>query len=233
MLPSPRQGDATDASTQAALSRILEGTAGEIGEGFFRALVQTLASALGTRGAWVTEFDPEQRRLRALAFWLGGQWIEDWEQAVDGTPCQVVVENRRLVHFPDRILELYPDEPGLRGAGAVSYMGVPLSDLDGSVLGHLAVMDVQPMPDRSDPLARCSRSSPGAPQPSSAGSAPSARSGARGPARRSHRERHGRHRPARWRASRDANESGGGAHLRDPGASTRRGMPLDALMQPG
>jgi PAS domain S-box-containing protein len=152
MLPSSRQGDATDAPTQAALSRILEGTASEIGEGFFRALVQALVGALGTRGAWVTEFDPEQRRLRALAFWLGGQWIENWEQSVDGTPCQVVVENRRLVHFPDRILELYPNDPGLRGAGAVSYMGVPLSDVDGSVLGHLAVLDVQPMPD--DPIRR-------------------------------------------------------------------------------
>jgi PAS domain S-box-containing protein len=152
MLPSSGQGQATDASTQAALTRILEGTSGEIGEGFFRALVQVLAGALGTRGAWVTEFDPERRRLRALAFWLGGQWLEDWEAAVDGTPCQVVVETRKLVHYPDRVVDLYPHDPSLRGANAVSYMGVPLLDLDGSVLGHLAVVDVQPMPD--DPIRR-------------------------------------------------------------------------------
>ena len=62
------------------------------------------------------------------------------------------MENRRLVHYPDRILELYPNDPDLRGAGAVSYMGVPLSDVDGSVLGHLAVLDVRPMPD--DPIRR-------------------------------------------------------------------------------
>ena len=152
MLPSSGQDQATDASTQAALSRILEGTASEIGEGFFRALVENLAGALGTRGAWVTEFDPERRRLRALAFWNGGKWIEDWEAAVDGTPCQVVVETRRLVHYPDRVVDLYPHDPSLRGANAVSYMGVPLVDLDGSVLGHLAVLDVQPMPD--DPIRR-------------------------------------------------------------------------------
>ncbi len=150
MVPPP--GQATDASTQAALSRILEGTASEIGEGFFRALVENLAGALGTRGAWVTEFDPVRRRLRALAFWLGGQWIEGWEASVDGTPCQVVVDNRRLVHYPDRIIDLYPHDPQLRGAGAVSYMGVPLMDLDGSVLGHLAVLDVEEMPD--DPIRR-------------------------------------------------------------------------------
>jgi len=138
--------------SSTALSRILEGTASEIGERFFRALVENLARGLGTRGAWVTEYDPQRRVLRALAFWHGGQWIEDWEQSVDGTPCQVVVDNRQLVHYPERILDLYPNDPQLRGAGAVSYMGVPLMDLDGSVLGHLAVLDVVPMPD--DPTRR-------------------------------------------------------------------------------
>ena len=139
MLPSSGNHQPPDSSTQVALARILEGTTGEIGERFFRALVENLARALGTRGAWVTEFDPQSRRLKALAFWHGGQWIEDWEQSVDGTPCQVVVDNRQLVHYAERVVDLYPNDPGLRGSGAVSYMGVPLMDLDGSVLGHPAV----------------------------------------------------------------------------------------------
>ncbi|HZX43525.1 MAG TPA: GAF domain-containing protein, partial [Myxococcaceae bacterium] len=136
-----------DASVQAALQAIFQGTASQTGEGFFKALVENLARALGTRGAWITEFDPRTRRLKALAFWMGGEWIEGFEQPVDGTPCEVVIENRRLVHYPDRILELYPDEPNARAMGAVSYMGVPLQDLDGSVLGHLAIMDVNAMPE--------------------------------------------------------------------------------------
>src|SRR2546429_115718 len=119
-------GQPPDASAQAALRLVLEGTASEIGEGFFRALVVNLARALGTRGAWVTEFDPRARRLRALAFWMNGEWVDGFEQAVDGTPCQVVIENRRLVHYPERVLDLYPDEPNIRKMGAVSYMGVPL-----------------------------------------------------------------------------------------------------------
>ena len=143
VLPS---GQLPDPSAQAAL-RVLEGTASEIGEGFFRALVENLARVLGTRGAWVTEFDPRSRRLRALAFKMGEEWVEGFEQPVDGTPCQVVIDGRRLVHYPDRVLELYPDEPNARKMGAVSYMGVPLLDQDGTVLGHLAVMDTKPMPE--------------------------------------------------------------------------------------
>ena len=147
MPPSPSP---IDASAQAALHVVLQGTASETGERFFKALVENLARALGTRGAWVTELLPAERRLRALAFWMGGEWVPHWEQAIDGTPCQVVVEERRLVHYPDRILDLYPGDPGLRDNRAVSYLGVPLADLDGTILGHLAVLDDKPMPE--DPV---------------------------------------------------------------------------------
>ena len=143
-------GAPLDASAQAALQLIVQGTASETGEGFFRALVENLARAMEVRGAWVTEFLAEERRLRALAFWLGGQWIQNYETPIDGTPCQQVIENQRLLHFPERILELFPEEANLRRMGAVSYMGVPLQDLDGSVLGHMAIMDVRPMPE--DPV---------------------------------------------------------------------------------
>lgn len=135
----------------AALRSIVEGTASETGEQFFASLVENLAKVLGTHGAWVTEYLVQPRRLRALAFWLGGQWVRDYEHAIEGTPCQAVVEGKRLVHYPDKILEIYPEEPDLRSIGAVSYMGVPLLDVDGKILGHLAILDTRPMPE--DPRA--------------------------------------------------------------------------------
>jgi PAS domain S-box-containing protein len=135
------------------LDTILRGTARETGEGFFRALVENLARALGTRGAWVTEYLPDSRRLRALAFRLDDAWIPSYEHPIDGTPCQVAIDGGRLVHIPDRVLELFPQEVDLRQMGAVSYMGVPLTDVDGTVLGHMAVMDRKPMPPMPETLA--------------------------------------------------------------------------------
>jgi len=130
----------------AALRSLVEGTATETGTRFFATLVQNLARVLQTHGAWVTEYLPERRRLRALAFWMGGTFLTDFEHDIVGTPCEDVVENKQLVHIPDNVLQLYPkDEPGIE-AGAVSYMGVPLLDVDGTVLGHIAVLDQRPMP---------------------------------------------------------------------------------------
>jgi PAS domain S-box-containing protein len=135
---------------QTALRTLFEGTAQATGEEFFRALVRNVALALGTQGAWVTEYLAAVRRLRARAFWLGGRFIE-WEGPTEGTPCEAVVEGRRLLHIQDRLFDLYPGDPDLRAAGAVSYLGVPLLDVDGGVLGHLAVLHTAPMPE--DPRA--------------------------------------------------------------------------------
>jgi PAS domain S-box-containing protein len=129
-----------------ALRTILEGTATVTGEPFFTALVTKLAEALGTHGAWVTEFAADKRRLRGLAFLMDGEWIHNYEFDIEGTPCATVIESSQLVHFPDRLLELYPGDPDLRDKGFVSYLGVPLLDVDGRCLGHMAVVDRRPMP---------------------------------------------------------------------------------------
>jgi PAS domain S-box-containing protein len=137
----------------AALHTILEGTATETGERFFTALVENLAKAMHTHGAWVTEYIKESRRLRALAFWLGGEFVHDYEYDIAGTPCESVIEGASLVHFPDNIIELFPDNATLKEIGVVSFMGVPLMDLDGRILGHLSVLDRRPMPEEPRALS--------------------------------------------------------------------------------
>jgi len=137
----------------AALRSILEGTAKETGERFFAALVENLAKALNTHGAWITEYIQECRRLRAIAFWMDGQWIHNYEVDIAGTPCEQVIDTANFVHFPDNLLELYPDDPDIKDVGAVSYMGIPLKDIDGKILGHLAVIDRRPIPEEPRVLA--------------------------------------------------------------------------------
>ncbi|MBA5865461.1 MAG: PAS domain S-box protein [Nitrospira sp. CR1.3] len=143
----PHPAPLSNIQADRALRAILEGTATETGARFFSALVQNLAMALGTHGAWVTEYFPEKRRLRALAFWMDNQWVRDYEVDIAGTPCERVIDTAKLVHFPDRVLEIFPHEEELKAAGAVSYMGAPLQDTDGHILGHMAVIDRRPIPE--------------------------------------------------------------------------------------
>ncbi|MFZ7125209.1 MAG: sigma-54 interaction domain-containing protein [Desulfobacterales bacterium] len=130
----------------ALLRSIVDGTASETGSGFFRALVKNLSLALGTHGAWVTEYLPRRRRLRALAFWLDGRYVDHYEYDIRGTPCQHTIDRKTNLHIPERVIALFPDDPDLPEMGAVSYMGFPLLDPESRVLGNLAVLDTRRMP---------------------------------------------------------------------------------------
>jgi PAS domain S-box-containing protein len=129
-----------------ALRLIVEGTASETGTGFYSALVKGLAATLNTNGAWVTEFVEETNRLRALAFWLNGEFVSNYEYDLPGTPCEHVIREAKLVHIPDNVAQLFPNDPDLKAFSAVSYLGVPLRDGNGAVLGHLAILDTNPLP---------------------------------------------------------------------------------------
>lgn len=131
----------------AALRFILEGTATATGEKFFEALVINLSQALNTYSAWVTEYIAETRQLKALAFWINGQMLRNQLMDIEGSPCEAVIDSTELVHYPDNILHLFPEETYFKDIGAASYMGVPLLGSNGDILGNLAVLDTRPMPD--------------------------------------------------------------------------------------
>jgi PAS domain S-box-containing protein len=135
------------------LRTISDGTASETGPQFFRALVKNLSQALGTYGAWVTEYLPDENRLRSLAFWLGDSYVDHYEYSVPGTPCEPAITKKTYLHIPENVVELFPGDPDLPKLGAVSYMGYPLLDPHNNVLGNIAVLDTKPMPDSFRNLA--------------------------------------------------------------------------------
>lgn len=135
-----------------ALRHILKGTASETGAGFFVALVNSLSSAFNTDFAWITEYLPESESLRALAFLQDDNLVNDFEYAISGTPCEPVIKYARMIHHPEDVQSCYPQDDDLKKLGMVSYMGVPLIDSDGSILGHMAVMDRKTMPEQPQGL---------------------------------------------------------------------------------
>jgi PAS domain S-box-containing protein len=132
--------------TADPFEQILAGTAAHTGNEFFKSLVENLASVLGTRGAWVTEYLEKERKLCALAFWFDSGFVDKYEYAIEGTPCEMVIESKKLFHIPDNLIELFPKDSDLVSMNGVSYMGAPLLDTDGSILGHLSVLHDKYLP---------------------------------------------------------------------------------------
>uniref|UniRef100_B8HJU3 Circadian input-output histidine kinase CikA n=1 Tax=Cyanothece sp. (strain PCC 7425 / ATCC 29141) TaxID=395961 RepID=B8HJU3_CYAP4 len=131
---------------EEALRLIVQGTAAKTGDDFFRCCVRYLAEVLQVRCALVTEWaNLEQTRVRTLAFWMDGAHQEDIEYELQGTPCEHVASGKKVFFYPHSIRALCPDDPYLEEFGAESYLGIPLSNSAGEMLGYLAVLDIKPM----------------------------------------------------------------------------------------
>src|SRR5690606_30790174 len=99
---------------------------------------------------------PDRRMLRAKAFLINGDWRMGYEYAIDGTPCEPVIDRREMIHIPENLTGLFPRDLPLQKIGAVSYLAMPMFNEDGSVMGHLGVIDNRPMPrsERNQNLLR-------------------------------------------------------------------------------
>jgi transcriptional regulator with GAF, ATPase, and Fis domain len=127
------------------LREITEGTASVTGSDFFASLVRHLSSALAVRYAFVAEcLNRAKTQARTLAFWAGDALGEPFEFSVAGTPCSGVLEGA-VCCYASRVQELFPEDLDLVRLGAESYLGVPILDAAGQVIGHMGVLDDKPI----------------------------------------------------------------------------------------
>ena len=137
---------------EQTLRAVVEGTAAMTGSDFFYSLVQHLASALRVRYAFVSEcVAGVEGRVRTRAFWNGAGFVENVEYDVTATPCLRVLEGE-VAHYAHGVQPLFPDDKDLVDLGAESYLGVPVLDPSGPLVGHLVILDDRPMPDASRAL---------------------------------------------------------------------------------
>lgn len=87
--------ESTRERTEAQLRSILEGT-GATGDEFFHSLVRHLAAALDMQYVFVGELSPaDPDRVRTRALWARGDFGENFEYALPGTPCEAISRRGR------------------------------------------------------------------------------------------------------------------------------------------
>jgi formate hydrogenlyase transcriptional activator len=118
---------------------IVVGTASETGSDFFPSLVRHLATALRVRCAFVTE-STDQRHAKVLALWDNHALGVSFELDIADTPCIKVLQGE-VCHYSDNLLDSFPRVKDIIAWEARSYLGVPLLDQAGRLLGHVAIVD--------------------------------------------------------------------------------------------
>jgi predicted ATPase/signal transduction histidine kinase len=122
------------------LRTITEGTAAVTGKDFFHSLLHQLTNVFNVREAFITECsDQSKRRVRTVAWLKDSKFQENLEYELAGTPCEGVIKGG-ICYYPRNLEQLFPKQKGME-----SYLGAPLLNSSGEVLGHLAVVHDRPM----------------------------------------------------------------------------------------
>lgn len=133
------------ARVEKALRTITEATSMAGGEDFLRSLVTNLATALKFSYTFVGEVTGDRLdKVRTLALWAKGSLVDNFEYYLKGTPCENVV-GEKICYYSMKVAELFPEDYLLVEMGVESYLGVPLKDSTGSVLGILVGMNDVPI----------------------------------------------------------------------------------------
>lgn len=125
------------------LQALLAGTAAQLGEDFFRPLVEHLAKSLRMKYAFVGEYI-SGHKVRVISVWAGQGFGDPFTYDLADTPCDNVV-GKQLCVYPSRIQEEFPKDILLQQMGVESYLGAPMIDRNGQPLGLLVVLHDQSM----------------------------------------------------------------------------------------
>ena len=128
------------------LAAVAEGTAGAVGDEFLRCLARNVAEAFAAKMVLIVEAsDPSGTHVTSLASWYDGAFIEEpLEYDTAGTPCAVMTDFP-WVTFPEALKERFPGAQIAINLGLQSYVAVCLRSSEDVHLGHIAVLDSQPM----------------------------------------------------------------------------------------
>ncbi|MDQ6969554.1 MAG: PAS domain S-box protein [Mariprofundus sp.] len=115
------------------------------GGAFFPALVSSTAQALDSKIVFVAELLPcDIPTAHTLAICIDQQLVEDIEYPLAGTPCEQIIKGQTLSYAQD-LQATFPEDHWLVDVAAESYVGVPMRDDDGRVIGHMGVIDDKPI----------------------------------------------------------------------------------------
>jgi PAS domain S-box-containing protein len=128
---------------QEAVVELADRLADLRGDNCLQLLVRNLAQTLGVREAFICECcNYPTTRVRMLARWNSGGTEQLVEFDLPGTACEHTIVEGKVYYCPKALGERFPIE---RQFERESYLGIPIMDAGGKVIGHIACADSQPM----------------------------------------------------------------------------------------
>jgi PAS domain S-box-containing protein len=130
---------------EATLEKLALSTAA--GEELLKSLVRYLAELLEVDHACVGQLNPDTPGwAQTIALFVKGKFVENIAYDLTHTPCEQVAHNQ-ISFYPCAVQQQFPSDPWLVENNIESYVGIPLLDSRGQMIGTLAALSERPLHD--------------------------------------------------------------------------------------
>ncbi len=128
-----------------ALRELAQAVSSVTGQAFFYTLLAQLCKNFDAAYAFVAELDRSAMpAMRTIAMQAHGRIIDNLTFPLAETPCERLVGGQPC-RMASGLHQAYPNSPQLQQLNVDSFMGIPLVDEAGCVIGLLVVMDTKPL----------------------------------------------------------------------------------------
>lgn len=128
-----------------AIREVAAGVSDLTGEAFFKQLVSNLFGIFSCRYIFIGLLDDiSASSVTTLALCMKGEIKENISYSYMDTPCSNVLHNDTCI-YPDHVQKLFPKDQLLENMEAVSYIGTPLYETSGDIIGLIVMLDDKPM----------------------------------------------------------------------------------------
>ena len=113
---------------------------------FLKELVENLAFVTKIQSVLISRATNEEASnfVDTVAFWSNDTFVENVRYALQGTPCKEVMDgNTRF--YSEGVQKLFPQDEVLKSMDAEGYLGCPIVSSSGKILGHIAIIDTNPL----------------------------------------------------------------------------------------
>jgi diguanylate cyclase (GGDEF)-like protein/PAS domain S-box-containing protein len=143
-------GVARNVTEHRTLETTLRSTADFVSQhhasGCFDALVQFAARTFDVDYVHLALLEPDPGRVRIVAAWADGARLEPGHvYGLTDTPCEHVLQNAHKC-YGDHVQQLFPRDGDLQTLHAEAYIGEPVLDGSGAVVGLIVLVSRKPMP---------------------------------------------------------------------------------------
>ncbi len=112
---------------------------------FLREASRLTSESLGSAHVYIGRLVAAER-VEGVVYAAHGELREPFNYALQATPCENVVMSG-VCFYPRDVRQLFPNDRELQELGLESYLGAPLRDSFGRVIGIFWIADEKPMPE--------------------------------------------------------------------------------------